>query len=249
MGQKFSKKWVKFQSKKTITAIINSIDTISSDDVISNITVNKYIKWLRAIFNFSLVMGYVNVNLASSINILKTAHTRHQREPLSNEELSTILSVVSYDKAYLLRVLRLTGMRLSELYKCKITTVDNVLCFSLLDTNIKLKTNSSYRLIPIHSSLLDDINKYQLYLQSVRSETLARNTTDIIKANNFKDKQKKSLYSLRHSIATELIQREADSNIVSELLGHSHSSMTLSRYSKGYSVTQLKDVIELLVAV
>lgn len=233
----------------SITAIINSIDTISSDDVISNITVNKYIKWLRAIFNFSLVMGYVNVNLASSINILKTAHTRHQREPLSNEELSTILSVVSYDKAYLLRVLRLTGMRLSELYKCKITTVDNVLCFSLLDTNIKLKTNSSYRLIPIHSSLLDDINKYQLYLQSVRSETLARNTTDIIKANNFKDKQKKSLYSLRHSIATELIQREADSNIVSELLGHSHSSMTLSRYSKGYSVTQLKDVIELLVAV
>lgn len=232
-----------------ITTIISSIDTISSDDVISNKTVNKYIKWLRAIFNFSLVMGYVNVNLASSITVLKTAHTRHQREPLDNDELSIILSTVSDDKGYLLKVLRLTGMRLSELYKCRITTVDDILCFSLLDTNIKLKTNSSYRLVPIHSSLLGNISNYNNCLKSVRSETLARNTTDIIKSNNFKDKQKKSLYSLRHSIATELIQREADSNIVSELLGHSHSSMTLSRYSKGYSAAQLKEVIELLEAV
>jgi integrase len=233
----------------TITSIITTIGTISSDDIISNKTVNKYIKWLRAIFHFSLVMGYINVNLASSITILKTAHTRHQREPLSNDEFHSILSVVSDNKGYLLRVLRLTGMRLSELYKCKITKIDDVLCFSLLDVNIKLKTNSSYRLIPIHSSLLDEIDNYSNCLQSVKSETLARNTTDIIKSNNFKDKHKKSLYSLRHSITTELIQRKADSNIVSELLGHSHSSMTLSRYSKGYSVAQLKEVIELQEAV
>lgn len=181
---KLPKRNIQKYRSMTISAIINSIDTISSENMISNQTANKYIK-----------------------------------------------------------------ERLSELYKCKIVTEDGVKCFSLLDPKIKLKTNTSYRLIPIHSSLLDDIDNYSNYLKSVKSATLARNTTDIIKANNFKDKQKKSLYSLRHSIATQLIHREADSNIVSELLGHSHTSMTLSRYSKGYTVTQLKAVIELLEAV
>ncbi len=246
---KLPKRNIQKYRSMTISAIINSIDTISSENMISNQTANKYIKWLRALLNFSLVMGFVHVNIALSIPLLRTGYTRHQREALSHDELHVILGIVSADKAYLLRVLRLTGMRLSELYKCKIVTEDGVKCFSLLDPKIKLKTNTSYRLIPIHSSLLDDIDNYSNYLKSVKSATLARNTTDIIKANNFKDKQKKSLYSLRHSIATELIHREADSNIVSELLGHSHTSMTLSRYSKGYTVAQLKAVIELLEAV
>ena len=33
---------------------------------------------------------------------------------------------------------------------------------------------------------------------------------------------------------------------MSELLGHSHDTMTLSRYATGYTVHQLKNVIELL---
>ena len=59
-----------------------------------------------------------------------------------------------------------------------------------------------------------------------------------------KDPEAKSLYSLRHSFATELIARNVQAEVASELMGHSHQTMTLSRYAKGYPVKLLKQAID-----
>jgi len=143
-------------------------------------------------------------------------------------------------------VLAYTGMRLSELYKCEVVTIDDVKCFSLMDRSIKLKTKSSYRLIPVHRELLEELSTFEVYRSNLSSEHLAKTTSATIKSLGFESKEKKSLYSLRHSFATRLIQAGADTAIVSELLGHAHSTMTLSRYSTGFSVKQLQEVVELL---
>ena len=229
-----------------VADILKILDEIPIDDLLSARTVNKYIKWLRALFNFAHIRGIVKVNLPQAIPIVKTIDDRLQRLPLDESELNILLKAVPQQMQYLLQILAYTGMRLSELYKCKIETIEGYKCFSLMNRNIKLKTKSSYRIIPIHKSLLDNIKDFELHRSTISSDTLARTASDTIKKLKFKDMNKKSLYSLRHRFATRLIQKGADSSIVSELMGHSHTTMTLNRYSTGYSITQLHEVIYLL---
>ena len=229
-----------------ISKLLLNLDKVEDEDKISPRTANKYIKWLRALFNFAIMLNHMQVNLANSIPLQKTLDDKLQRLPLEEEELQILLRSVPQQMQYLLSTLAYTGMRLSELYKTKVTEIEGVKCFSLIDRSIKLKTKSSYRVIPIHSNLLAGIESFAEFRSKISSANLARTTSDAIKRLKFKDMKKKSLYSLRHRFATQLIQKGADTSTVSELMGHSHATMTLSRYSTGYSVNQLKEVVELL---
>ena len=226
--------------------ILSQLSSIKDEDKISARTVNKYIKWLRALFNFAVMLKHIEVNLATSLPLQKTINEKLQRLPLTHEELQQLLAAVKPEMQYLLQILAFTGMRLSELYKCSVEEVDEIKCFSLQDKSLKLKTKSSYRIIPIHNSLLGKLEHFESYRDAITSNNLARVTSKAIKALKLPQSDKKSLYSLRHSFATTLVQHGADTAIVSELLGHSHSTMTLSRYATGFSVKQLRRVIKLL---
>ncbi len=229
-----------------ISKILLHLDAVANADRLSPRTANKYVKWLRALFNFAVMLNHIQVNLANSIPLLKTLDDKLQRLPLDEVELNALLESVPQQMQYLLQILAYTGLRLSELYKCTLAEIGGYKCFSLTDRGIKLKTKSSYRVIPIHSRLLDGMKEFEESRGKVSSDNLARTTSDTIKKLKFKDMEKKSLYSLRHRFATQLIQKGADSSIVSELMGHSHNTMTLSRYSTGFSVRQLQEVVEML---
>lgn len=229
-----------------LSTILKQLDQVQDTDKISARTVNKYLKWLRALFNFAVTLQQLEVNLANSLPLIKTTDEKLQRLPLNQEEFRQLLQHIPLHMLYLLQVLAYTGMRLSELYKCELTTVDGVMCFSLLSRKLKLKTKSSYRIIPVHSSLLGEVEHFYQLRSAISSDNLARTTSKLIKSLDLQDNDKKSLYSLRHSFATQLIQKGADTSIVSELMGHTHSTMTLSRYSTGFSVRQLREVVELL---
>lgn len=238
----------KYRSMK-VDSILKILDDIKSTDKLSARTINKYIKWLRALFNFALIRGIVPMNLAQALPVQKTVDDKLQRLPLNTDECNQLLALLPTEKRYLTQILKYTGFRLSELFKCTVETIEGVLCFSLLDRNIQLKTKSSYRVVPIHSSLLKYIDEFNNCRSKINSDTLARNVSDLIKKYNFKDSSKKSLYSLRHSFASELITKNANNVIVSQLLGHSlalSGGITMSRYSNGYSIAQLKEVVELL---
>ena len=229
--------------------ILKILDDIPSHHRITSMTINMYIKKLRALLNFALVRGLVSVNLATALPIQKTIDDKLQRLPLNKVEIKQLEFLLSPAKKYLMRVLYFTGMRLSELYKCKLRDSDGVLVFDLTDRDIKLKTKSSYRLIPVHSSLLKDINKFGIYKHEIIDTNIARSITKLIKKHNFEEAKKKSLYSLRHSFATNLIKLGANNVIVSQLLGHSLSQIggiTLTRYANGHSIKQLQETIELL---
>ena len=229
-----------------LSEILNHLEEVTSEDKISARTINKYIKWLRALFNFSVMLNHLQVNLASSLPLQKTLDDKLQRLPLSESELSQLLQSLPQKMKYLVKVLAHTGMRLSELYKCEVVELEGIKCFSLMDRELKLKTKSSYRVIPVHHQLLEQLDSFEEQREGVSSDNLARTTSATIKTLDFVAKEKKSLYSLRHSFATRLIQADADTAIVSELLGHTHSTMTLSRYSTGFSVSQLQKVVKLL---
>ena len=226
--------------------ILRNLEAVKVEDKLSARTINKYIKWLRALFSFGIMLNHLQVNLVNSLPLQKTLDDKLQRLPLDEVELKILLESVPQQMQYLLKILAYTGMRLSELYKCTIIEIDGYKCFSLTDRAIKLKTKSSYRVIPIHKNLMYGMQDFEELRSKVSRDNLARTASDTIKKLKFKDMDKKSLYSLRHRFATQLIQKGADSSIVSELMGHSHSTMTLSRYSTGFSVKQLQEVVEIL---
>ena len=131
-------------------------------------------------------------------------------------------------------------MRLSELYKCSINIVDGIKCFDLTDKTIDLKTQSSRRLIPVNTAILDNIENTLEEVRTMNLKYISKETNKLLTTDG------ESLYSLRHSFATELTNKQVQPELISELMGHTHSTMTLSRYSKGYDTAILFSAINKL---
>lgn len=215
--------------------------------IVSTRTVNKYITWLKNFFLYCLNEGLIDSNPAQGVKALKTeGNTKSQREALCIEEIKLLLNKTENDSVrFMIRLCYLTGMRLSEFKKARLAERDGVLCFDLTKPNSPLKTKSSYRIVPVHPDLLASLDTLKL-LTDNDIELIARRIKRLIDKYLTVDTSKKTCYSLRHSFATDLINNNIDSNVVSELMGHSHNTMTLSRYSKGYSVHKLFESISSL---
>lgn len=214
---------------------------IPEEDYISVKTANEYIKVLNSILQYGYEREYFNKIYKLKLIVQETT-ARNQREALDRDTLMNLLEGARKKElrsAY--TILYLTGMRLSEAYKVKLSTIDSILCFDLTDRSIPLKTQSSYRLIPVHNSIKDKVYEMLEDLRSLKPDYISKQAKLALG-----NKDKVSLYSLRHTFATDLIHRGALPEVVSELMGHSHNTMTMGRYSKGYNVEQLKDTIELL---
>jgi len=197
-------------------------------------TVNKHIKRIRSLALYGFKTG--QFNMTTAIATVKHQYSaREQRKALTYEEIEIIYNATDNQEIKdFIDLLRYTGMRLGELGKYKINIIDGVECFDLREAD-SLKTMSSFRVIPKHPKL--NIVKFTYTL-----EHMSRQVKHLIDAN-LKDSGKKTTYSLRHTFASELITRGVSSDIVSELLGHKHIGMTLSRYAKGFSVEQLYEAI------
>jgi len=218
--------------------------------LVSMRTTNKYMTWLKNFFQFCLNEEYIEINPALGIKALKNnqSNERTQRDALTLEEIKTLLANSKCNEmVYFIKLCYLTGMRLSEFTKANITTLEGIPVFDLNSINWQLKTKSSYRIIPIHSYLGGEIAvKEFLDRHDAKSiQNLARRVKYLID-KFIQDSGSKTCYSLRHSFATHLIQQGIDSNIVSELMGHRHNTMTLNRYTKGYTTNTLQESLHTL---
>ncbi len=197
-------------------------------------TVNKQIKRIRSLALYGFRTGLFT--LTTAIQTVKHIYSaREQRKALSYEEIEILYKASGTQELKdFIQLLYLTGMRVGEVGKFKMTIIDGVECFDLRDAD-SLKTMSSFRVIPKHPSISTVEFTYTL-------EHLARQIKVLID-NNLEDTERKTTYSLRHTFASELITKGVRSDIVSELLGHKHLGMTLSRYAKGFSIEQFNDAI------
>jgi integrase len=217
------------------------LETIPNDnEIISSRTLNKYVKWLKMFYNFCMDNNYISKNPIISISTRSTTNELTERLPLDEKEIKKLLYVTKDDIIIQngIKALAYSGMRLSELYKAKIR--NDIKCFDLTDRSIKLKTRSSYRIIPIHN----DINT-ELLLQLPNKDTFSKKVNSIIR-KEISDDPKKVLYSLRHSFATILKNNRVQPEIIFELMGHSHQTMTFSRYANKYDIEILREAINKL---
>lgn len=230
-----------------IQGIKKGMIIVPPHQLLNSNTANKLIKRIRALAFYGESTGLFNMPSNIGTIKIKSKGQREQRDYLTVDEIETIICTCHDEKLEtLIQVSRYSGMRLSELEKCTIKEIEGVLCFDLKSSSTALKTQSSYRIIPVHSALFRYLDTFQkMVSDGIYFKHLARKVKKWID-DSLENTDKKSLYSLRHSFATELIHRGADSSVVSELLGHSHTSMTLARYAKGFSIQRLQEVIELL---
>ena len=158
-----------------------------------------------------------------------------------------------------------SGMRLNEICQLHvedIEEIDGVVCFSInAEGTRKLKNIASRRVIPVHPQLI----RLGLvrYVSRVKGEGDLRlwmnlkgkrdgHAQDMSKwyqrfnRKNITTNPKKVFHSFRHCVADNLKQRKVEGSIISELLGHSQASITLSRYGKSYEPRVLLEALTTL---
>ena len=147
-----------------------------------------------------------------------------------------------------------TGVRLSELVTLKITQLDTEAA-----TIRVIGKGNKERMIPLSSSMIDEIRCYQKERQShfgqdprEKADTLFINEQGralYVKYAYLAVKKwlslvttidKKSPHVLRHSFATHLMNHGADLNSVKELLGH--SSLAATQLYTHNSIEKLREV-------
>lgn len=158
-----------------------------------------------------------------------------------------------------------SGMRLNEICQLHvedIEEIEGVICFSInAEGTRKLKNLASRRVIPIHPELIR--------LGLVRYVSRAKGEGNLRLWMNLKEKRdgyaqdmskwygrfnrrvitknrKKVFHSFRHCVANDLKQRKVEGSIISELLGHSQASITMSRYGKSYEPRVMLDALTTL---
>jgi len=213
----------------------------------STVTTSNHLKRIKSLLLFAQQLKVYDQALPRLLKRDKTQGTdRDYKAVLASQELSTVLKSVTDDNLnYIYKVLYYSGMRRSELYKCKVTEVEGVLCFDLRTPEVNLKTKASYRVIPVHTKLMESVAQFESIVSTIKPERMTKAFTRVIQSK-LNNPDKKSLYSLRHTFATDLIAKGAHAEIVSELLGHGHNTMTMNRYVKGYPIKVLKEAVESL---
>lgn len=215
---------------------VDELVRTKTTEIQSIASINKKIKRVRTFIQYGHSTGLYT--LPNTMPVMKEKYSeKGNREPLTAKEYTLLYEKLNKECRLLLNTIYYSGMRNSEVHKATIETVDGVLVFNLSSCD-RLKTKSSYRIIPIHSSIdSENISKLNIRWNSIQINRTIKKL--------FPNKQL-SLYSARHSFITNLINSNVPPHIVSELAGHSNKSMTLSNYFGGTELAVLSSYVELL---
>lgn len=228
---------------------LSELDDVPTEFIISNDTQSKYLKIVKQLFLFMVDDGIISYNPCK--RLIMPDDEQKKREPFSDDDMQVLFTEFDKldNKKYIYYCLAYTGMRPSELWKCHISQEDDIYYFDLTSDGIELKTKQSRRRIPLHTKLIElGIHDKLPSLQAeFRQEYLSIYFNKTIK-KTLTDDDNKIMYSFRHTVATELKRADVNMDKVSELLGHSYESdsMTKSTYASGYTLKQLKEAIDCL---
>jgi integrase/recombinase XerC len=228
------------------------------DGGMSNVSVNRKIASLKALFKFLLKIKQIQVSPLLKHKALKT--TKVLQIPFSEKEVAEVLrdleNPIGFEEIrdkLIIDLFYTTGIRRTELIHLKISDVN------LSNSTIKVvgKRNKE-RIVPVLPVLTKQFSSYsneRSLINSVRDleyffiskKGLKLNESFVYRLINsyfsaVSEKVKKSPHILRHTFATHLLNNGADLNSVKELLGH--SSLASTQIYTHSSLLELKKVYE-----
>lgn len=222
---------------------------------LSNLSINKMIQLLRAIYNYG-----IESKILSSNPILKSYRLKEEKKQMNvlNENEINLFLKTALDKNFkiyaFLSTAIYTGMRRGELLALEWSDIDFKNQRILVNKQLYNKQatppkNNKHRYIDIPSKLIEILTEYKK-TQTVLSKIVFCNTTgqymhpSIMERRYFcailnkvneqlsEDEQiKLRFHDLRHTYATLLLSKGVPIKYVQEQLGHSSAKMTLDVYA------------------
>lgn len=186
-----------------------------------------YYRTLKAAFNKAIAWEYLETNPLTKIKAPKLAKSLPVF--INEEQLQAILSKT--EEQYLKDIFTFafyTGMRIGEILNMKWDWIDTAQNIIIIKNSAAFKSKSKKeRIIPIHSKINDILSRYN------KKSAFIFSRIEGIKLNeNFVSKKFKKyirdaklsddihFHTLRHSFASNLVQKGANLYVVKELLGH-----------------------------
>ena len=216
---------------------------------------------------------YINkITKGVKFNMTKTDKLKQRRKPYSNEEYKKILDnldiirhtpkgkLTKYHNEYeiIIKIGAYTGAREREI--CQLTKKDilkdenNIYYLNFRieideEDEKELKTISSFRKVPIHSELLDDVLKY---VKGVRTNNLFKIKSNYFSGDfgEFKTKlgfdSRHVFHSFRNTLQNKLKQKKVEFQIINEIAGHGpeDEDKISDGYTEEYELHILKEAIE-----
>lgn len=203
-------------------------------------SVNRKITTLKSFYKYAVRCNWVEVNPMGKITSPKVS----KRLPvyIEAEKLDLMLDNQLFEDDFdgrrdhlILELFYGTGMRLSELIGLSIQNVDI--------RNLQLKVTgkrNKQRIIPLFPSLANQLSKFIDERNGITSENsilfIRKDGKALYPAlvyrlvkkylSTVSTQKKRSPHVLRHSFATEMLNKGADLNAIKEILGHANLSAT-----------------------
>jgi len=261
-------------------------------DLINAANINTYLNKLGGVLNWAVKEELLERNPAQGLRVPDPVARRDKRLPFSTGQLQTIFSAPLYSgcrddghgyaepgperprnaRFWIPLLSMFGGLRLNEACQLDVSDIrriDSVDCFAITErseseqTDKRLKTASSERIVPIHAMLIDlgfmdfvcqrkRAGETKLFAEVGMGATGYRSTTFSAWFRRFvakagADSPKTCFHSFRHGFRDALREARIDRDIALALGGWSAGSSSTSvsdAYGNGYQITTLKEAID-----
>lgn len=245
-----------------------------NDSKLSEVTVQKYMIRVAQFFNYSYDSGYIGKSITNNINVkIEIDPTDRKVLPYSKEEAQTIFKIVqdfkntnrspskrinANDLYYITMIAAYSGMRINEITQLRYKDIlrrNGILCFNINREEGKTtKNTNSIRVVPIHSKLLElgliefiDTRKNGKTIFGVNNKIFSEIFRNQIQRKRICKDKEKTFYSFRHYFIDYLVQREVETNVIAQIVGHEKQyKILLNAYAKPINPDILKAKIEMV---
>ncbi len=196
------------------------------------VTINQYMVSLRQFYNWLETTNSISTHPFSQITLEK-APVVFTRKPIPEAQLFKLWKTTLYDYEKLLLIFGYgCGLRASEMSNLKVAAID----FENGILKVIKGKNNKHRSIPLQTNHLRYLQQYKINKGFSPKHSFFNVTTNTLRTY-FKTMQKRlnwplpyyTLHHLRHSIASHLVDRNMDIELVQVFLGHS-TLMTTQLY-------------------
>ena len=222
--------------KKDILKLTSKdIENFISELELESSSISNYLSAYKTFYNHYIKIGQISTNPIDKVDTPKLS--KHLPTYLTVEEVDKLLDIEIKDafsarNKSILELLYATGLRISELINLEFKNID------LNDCIVRIMgKGSKERIVPINDLAI----KYlKIYVKDYRYKLVKTEQNNYVYLNNhgkkmtrqgvFKMIKKRTLetgikkdvspHTLRHSIATHMLENGADLRIIQEFLGH-----------------------------